>query len=365
MNSQSDYLNKYSCKDYNSFTKKKYKQLLKQNYIPTYVPKTKIEPNYYKIHDNRNIPFSVYVCSQYIKIIQSPEFNKKNSITPITEANTFKIKKFKGVFVGLDTGLFTNENGNTILIKLNKNKYIFIGDEILYIETKDEILNYYSPIGNNDVPYPIAYGTEFVYSITMKAYSKISDFEIELNAINSDLISGIMYGNGIPKIKSKKMNCKIIIDRDGGCKTDKHIFFNNRSGKIRLSGCAKQYYFTVKITKNGVDIYKHGELILSLEKCNEYYYSTKSCLLVYENKYIIISENIYQFDLSVKFQKIVYNNHKFYEYDRPYYYDLFSGIKHKSDEKIPLNKLFLMKYSKIGSPIPSKILYNNIMIHIE
>lgn len=365
MNSQTDYMNKYCLKDYNSFTKKKYKQLLKKNYMPTYIPKTKIEQNYYTIHDNGGTPFSVYVSSKYIKIIQSPKFNKKDSIKPIIEGNTLKIKKFKGVFLGFDTGLFTNGNGNTILIKLNKNKYIFIGDEILYIDTKDEILNYYSPIGNNDVPYPIAYGTNFVYSLNMKAYSKISDFEIELNAVNSDLISGMMYGIGIPKIESKKMTCKTIIDRDIGCRTDKNIVFNNKSSKIILNGCAKQYYFTIKINKNGVDIYKHKELIVSLERCDEYYYSKKSCLLVYENKYIVISENIYQFDLKIKFQKILYNNHRFYGLDNPYYYDLFSGIKYKSEEKIPSNKLYLVKYSKFSSPIPSKILYNDIMIHIE
>jgi hypothetical protein len=47
-------------------------------------------------------------------------------------------------------------DGNTILIKLKQNKYIFIGASI-YIFTIDyEIIKYVSPIGNNDVSYPYA-----------------------------------------------------------------------------------------------------------------------------------------------------------------------------------------------------------------
>ncbi len=55
--------------------------------------------------------------------------------------------------------------GNSILVRIGPKKYIFIGSEIYQFETPhdDVITQFYSNIGNNDVPYPYALGHEFVY----------------------------------------------------------------------------------------------------------------------------------------------------------------------------------------------------------
>lgn len=47
-------------------------------------------------------------------------------------------------------------DGNTILLHINTNTYLFIGSEIFFFESFYPIKKYVSPVGNNDVPYPYA-----------------------------------------------------------------------------------------------------------------------------------------------------------------------------------------------------------------
>ena len=58
-----------------------------------------------------------------------------------------------------------NHPGNSILICTGKGKYIYVGDQIYSLETKDgeDIEKYYSPVGNSVVPYPYAIGTNYTY----------------------------------------------------------------------------------------------------------------------------------------------------------------------------------------------------------
>ena len=53
--------------------------------------------------------------------------------------------------------------GNSILLNLSGNKYVFIGESVYEFETIDPIEKFYSMIGRNDVPYPVAVGPENVY----------------------------------------------------------------------------------------------------------------------------------------------------------------------------------------------------------
>ena len=54
--------------------------------------------------------------------------------------------------------------GNTILLKIRAGKYIFIERCIYQFGPIDEdIIDYISPIERNDVPYPVAYGQEYIY----------------------------------------------------------------------------------------------------------------------------------------------------------------------------------------------------------
>lgn len=53
--------------------------------------------------------------------------------------------------------------GNSILINKTGREYVFIGEMIYSFIAKDHIVEYHSPIGNSDVPYPFAIGKEYVY----------------------------------------------------------------------------------------------------------------------------------------------------------------------------------------------------------
>lgn len=62
----------------------------------------------------------------------------------------------------------TTTMGNSVLLKLcdeqsDLHKYVFIGECIYSFYTEEPILHYFSEIGNNDVPYPVALGPSKVY----------------------------------------------------------------------------------------------------------------------------------------------------------------------------------------------------------
>ena len=114
----------------------------------------------YDIHDNYSWPFSVNVnqASKNIKVVEN-KTNKKILDT-----------KYSTLFVGdnlLNNTKYQKKGktslGNSILVEVTKHKYIYIGSEIYSFETTDDIKSYYSPIGNNDFPYPYAIGEESTY----------------------------------------------------------------------------------------------------------------------------------------------------------------------------------------------------------
>ena len=57
----------------------------------------------------------------------------------------------------------------SILLKINctihKNYYVFIGDRLYGFSTPDDepIETFYSTVGNNDVPYPVALSKNYIY----------------------------------------------------------------------------------------------------------------------------------------------------------------------------------------------------------
>ena len=60
-------------------------------------------------------------------------------------------------------------DGNTILVKIDENKYIYIGGVIYSFTTDYEITKFISPVGNNDVPYPYAIDIKNNYYIMLDA----------------------------------------------------------------------------------------------------------------------------------------------------------------------------------------------------
>ena len=96
----------------------------------------------YETHNNGGRPFEVIVTTSKIFIFDSD----RNHILTLTN--------YKDIFIGFDPGVVDGE-GNSILVQVSESEYIFIGHKIFQFEIpNDTVLYYFSPIGNNDVPYP-------------------------------------------------------------------------------------------------------------------------------------------------------------------------------------------------------------------
>jgi len=107
--------------------------------------------------------------------------------------------------------------GNSILLQISTNRYAFIGESVYEFETPDLIEEYYSMIGGNDVPYPIAVGSKNVYFLIFggndgylskkyfedfpQKHSWALDSYARLWGQNKFTDSLIKYTKKIPKIK--------------------------------------------------------------------------------------------------------------------------------------------------------------------
>lgn len=119
-------------------------------------------PKYYNIHDNGTVPFRVKVEKNKITIF-SAEYDKKTKQTTYDEI-AYEILNYKKIYIGTDPNI-PDSKGNSILVHLNKNNYVYIGWFVYSFKTpaNDVIIHYVSKIGNSDVPYPYAIGTINTY----------------------------------------------------------------------------------------------------------------------------------------------------------------------------------------------------------
>lgn len=66
---------------------------------------------------------------------------------------------------GFSAGYGPEFDGNSILVLLDSktNRYVYIGYLIYEFNAPEPITDYYSAVGNSDVPYPVALSKNFVY----------------------------------------------------------------------------------------------------------------------------------------------------------------------------------------------------------
>jgi hypothetical protein len=74
--------------------------------------------------------------------------------------------------------------GNSLLLQISSERYVYVGDCVFSFEPVDEdtIVKYYSPVGNNDVPYPYAVGKKYVYLMWDKSYYPVELFDLKKDA---------------------------------------------------------------------------------------------------------------------------------------------------------------------------------------
>jgi hypothetical protein len=101
--------------------------------------------------------------------------------------------------------------GNSILIKSGKGKYIYSGSEIYAFETidKEDIKEYYSPVGNSEVAYPYAVGEKHTYFMLDK--EALPNEALDLKSDAYPQFYKLQFSD--KPVKTKKIKTKMIQKR--------------------------------------------------------------------------------------------------------------------------------------------------------
>jgi|SRR3989344_312522 len=168
------------------------------------LPKGKV----YLTHDNGARPYKVIIDGLNVYVYD----NKTDKLII-----KYKVSK---VYIGKNIKN-SKINGNTIVIQINKNKCVYIGDAIYEFEIDDEIVKYFSPIDNSDVPYPVLVGTKNVYFMLNKEYVILDEFPNEMRLNDFSEAYGLYYVGIRTKVKNE--NVEVLPPLKNVAKKMKHL----------------------------------------------------------------------------------------------------------------------------------------------
>lgn len=130
------------------------------DFLQTLHPNTKNvsedEKNTFLIHDNGGRPFKVIISKSTVELYAEDE---KLDYCYVHSRTFFNVLR---VFIGEDTNLDTSTSlrkkfrGNCILLQVRDFEYVWIGMFVMRFKFPEVITGFYSPVGNNDVPYSMA-----------------------------------------------------------------------------------------------------------------------------------------------------------------------------------------------------------------
>jgi hypothetical protein len=163
--------------------------------IATVKAKAKGNP-YAKIHNNgewvvngsNTHPYKVEVRANQVTIYTMPPINFDYP-DPKNYTIVFKKLTAEGVYPGSapcdpDMYLSTdgcNNVGNTVLIHISGNKYMYVGSEIYEFTIDDEFEAYYSVMTTNGISCPALLGSKHVYLLGPKQYGPRDIFKAPMN----------------------------------------------------------------------------------------------------------------------------------------------------------------------------------------
>ena len=161
---------------------------------------------------NRFITYMVLIFTD-LKKAQIYKIPYKNS--PHQEIEIVTKFDYQQLFKPFDLDKETDAN---FLFKIEYKKYIYVGDKVFSFETVDDIEEYFSETGNNDVKYPYALSKENIYYMIHQKYITIEEFandEMEdeyqyLYKKDSELKDDNVEDDGIVEYGNDFLNCKII-----------------------------------------------------------------------------------------------------------------------------------------------------------
>lgn len=157
----------------------------------------------YYIHDNGGRPFKIVANNDGIQVLTSDDYCVPHEKI-IYKNPLIHIKKFFGYWDGFDSSPY-EMHGNTILVQIKKHRYIYITNGIYQFDTDDEIVDFVSYVGNNDVAYPIALGTHNIYFLA-------EDCTVPKNKINTPITIANtieLYQEYYTRIDKKSRKCTL------------------------------------------------------------------------------------------------------------------------------------------------------------
>ena len=174
--------------------------------VPPSFPADKItKKSEYLIHDNGGRPFKTVLTKDTVSVYKKRKLTKEedNNWEEVYDTIPYDVAvvkptKYIKVFVGKDKEwLRKSFEGSSILVQLTKKKYLSIGSIIYTFEIDEDIVGYYSQVGNNDVMYPYAIGEKNTYLL-------LEDTYLPNDTIHAKDPYMQFYGHDDPKIGPQK-----------------------------------------------------------------------------------------------------------------------------------------------------------------
>ena len=169
----------------------------------------------YSIHDNGGTPFIVYDLGGSVDIYTQVFDDKAEKYK---EPVFFRNFPYEKIHIGDDPKGFgwsePGTKGNSILLEQKGEKFLFIGRKIqeFSLMKDDQPVRYYSPIGNNDVPYPFLVGKTHTYFMIEEKV--VPNEYLDLTKDPYDQLYGdIEARKGSLKSIAKKLKMKTIYKR--------------------------------------------------------------------------------------------------------------------------------------------------------
>lgn len=138
-------------------------------------------PKTYFTHDNGGRPFAVDIYSGKIDVVQMVLDDDGRQVRGSKKITV----PYQKIFIGdkvLRDSRYSSGRGNSFLIELHPGVYVHVGREVFQFQTRggERILKYFSPIGNNDVPYPYAVGENYTYFLLDDDHATVPNHVLDL-----------------------------------------------------------------------------------------------------------------------------------------------------------------------------------------
>jgi hypothetical protein len=118
----------------------------------------------YFTHSNGSRPYKIIIYNNNLVRV----FKSDNCILNVFPQQIFVGKSEKNKMTEYSGGYGASFDGNTILLKMNDTTYFYIGGKMFSFTVNNPIISYYSPVGNNDVPYPYAIDSKNNYYLMIE-----------------------------------------------------------------------------------------------------------------------------------------------------------------------------------------------------